>query len=191
MYGLVLYTHIDFTILKFFEVVVHPHPFWKFGSFYWEWLCTHINITLFEVVVHPHLHICRQIFLIHPRSKCVFLLVEGKSGCGCDDCENERKFYSLDSQLGKLFLSNSISKKLRLLTKSYWLSEWIWLTVWHESSIVDWLLKVYDDNITNYHHPPTKNFLRTLELNYTQVWYIIGIVLLSPSYFYTENIGLI
>ena len=57
------------------------------------------------MVVHPHLHICRQIFLIHPRSKCVFLLVEGKSGCGCDDCENERKLYSLGLREPSLWFS--------------------------------------------------------------------------------------
>ena len=40
-------------------------------------------------------------------------------------------------------------------------------------------------------HPPTENFLRTLQLTYTHVWYIIGIISSSPSFFYTENIGLI
>ena len=41
------------------------------------------------------------------------------------------------------------------------------------------------------HHPPTENFLRTLELTYTQVWYIIGIVSSSPTHFHSEKIGLI
>ena len=40
------------------------------------------------------------------------------------------------------------------------------------------------------HHPPTANFLRTLELTYTQVWYIIGIVSSSPTQFHSEKIGL-
>ena len=39
--------------------------------------------------------------------------------------------------------------------------------------------------------PPTINFLRTLELTYAQVWYIIGIVSSSQYDFCTENIGLI
>ena len=48
-----------------------------------------------------------------------------------------------------------------------------------------------DTKIT-FHHPlTTENFLRTLEMTYPQVWYIIGIVSSSPSYFCTENIGLI
>ena len=48
-----------------------------------------------------------------------------------------------------------------------------------------------DTTITLPHHQTTKNFLSTWELTYTQVWYIIGIVSSSPSYFCTENIGLI
>ena len=36
-------------------------------------------------------------------------------------------------------------------------------------------------------HPPTENFLRTLQLTYTHVWYIIGIISSSPSYFCTEK----
>jgi len=41
-------------------------------------------------------------------------------------------------------------------------------------------------------HPPTENFLiRTLQLTYTHVWYIICIISSSYSFFYTENIGLI
>ena len=46
-----------------------------------------------------------------------------------------------------------------------------------------------DTKIT-FHHPPTTNFLRTLELTYTQVWYIIGIFSSSPSDFCTKNIDL-
>ena len=48
-----------------------------------------------------------------------------------------------------------------------------------------------DTVITFHHPPPTRNFLRTLELTCTQVWYIIRIVSSSPSYFCTENKGLI
>ena len=40
-------------------------------------------------------------------------------------------------------------------------------------------------------HQTTTNFLRTLELTYTQVWYIIGIVSSSPTHFHSEKIGLI
>ena len=40
-------------------------------------------------------------------------------------------------------------------------------------------------------HPATRNFLRTLEVTYTQVWYIIGIVSSSPTDFHSEKIGLI
>ena len=45
--------------------------------------------------------------------------------------------------------------------------------------------------ITLPHHTttPPKNFLRTLELTYTQVWYIIGIVSSSPTDFHSEKIG--
>ena len=49
-----------------------------------------------------------------------------------------------------------------------------------------------DTIISTHHRPPaTGNSLRTLELTYTQVWSIIGIVFSSPSYFCIENIGLI
>ena len=48
-----------------------------------------------------------------------------------------------------------------------------------------------DTIITLYHHTTTRNFLSTLELTYTQVWYIIGIVSSSPTHFHSEKIGLI
>ena len=49
-----------------------------------------------------------------------------------------------------------------------------------------------DTIITLYHHTTTtRNFLSTLELTYTQVWYIIAIVSSSPYDFHSEKIGLI
>ena len=48
-----------------------------------------------------------------------------------------------------------------------------------------------DTIITLYHTTTTTNFLSTLELTYTQVWYIIGIVSSSPTHFHSEKIGLI
>ena len=50
--------------------------------------------TSFEENLPPHL-LQILIFSKHPKCDCVFLLVGGRSGCGCDDCENERKLYSL------------------------------------------------------------------------------------------------
>ena len=46
------------------------------------------------------------------------------------------------------------------------------------------------ETIITFHHHRT-NFLSTLEMTYTQVWYIIGIVIWSPTYFHSETIGLI
>ena len=49
------------------------------------------------------------------------------------------------------------------------------------------------DTIITFHHQPlatTRIFLRTLELTFTQVWYIIGIVSSSPTHFHSEKIGL-
>ena len=37
----------------------------------------------------------------------------------------------------------------------------------------------------------TKNFLSALEVTYTQVWYIVGIISSSPTHFHSEKIGLI
>ena len=48
-----------------------------------------------------------------------------------------------------------------------------------------------DTIITLYHTTTTTNFLRTLELTYTQVWYIIGIISSSLTHFHSEKIGLI
>ena len=47
------------------------------------------------------------------------------------------------------------------------------------------------DTIITFHPHHIKLFLRTLELTYTQVWYIIGIVSSSPTHFHSERIGLI
>ena len=58
----------------------------------------------------------------------------------------------------------------------------IFLFLW-EIELTLWSLST-----TTPHHT-TINFLRTLALTYTQVWYIIGIVSSSPTYFCTENIG--
>ena len=50
-----------------------------------------------------------------------------------------------------------------------------------------------DTIITQYHniHPPTTNFLSTLEVTYSQVWYIIRIISSSPTHFHSEIIELI
>ena len=45
------------------------------------------------------------------------------------------------------------------------------------------------DTKTTFHHH--RKLLRIFELTYTQVWYIFGIISSSPSYFCTENVGLI
>ena len=43
------------------------------------------------------------------------------------------------------------------------------------------------DTIITFHPPPTENFLSALEVTYTQVWYIIGIVGSSPTHFHSEK----
>ena len=53
-------------------------------------------------------------------------------------------------------------------------------------------ITLYNHSVPHHHHHhTTRNFLSTLELTYTQVWYIIGIVSSSPTDFHSEKIGLI
>ena len=49
-----------------------------------------------------------------------------------------------------------------------------------------------DTKITLPHHPPThRKLFKHLEVTYSQVWYIIRIVSLSPTHFHSDKIGLI
>ena len=48
-----------------------------------------------------------------------------------------------------------------------------------------------DTIITFHHHHHHRKLFKHLEVTYSQVWYIIGIVSSSPTYFHSEKIGLI
>ena len=47
------------------------------------------------------------------------------------------------------------------------------------------------DTLLTFHHPPNENFLSALEVTYTQVWYMIGIVSSSTTHYHSDRIGLI
>ena len=67
----------------------------------------------------------------------------------------------------------------------------LYLSLNHSISLYLWEIEIELTPIITLPHQTTSNFLRTLELTYSQVWYIIGIVSSRLSYFCTENIGLI
>ena len=91
-------------------MVVHPHLFKNFVNthsflistptsnehthFQWTHLLQMNTRTSFEENLPPHL---LQIFIFskHPKCDCVFLLVGGRSGCGCGDCDFQWLIFSL------------------------------------------------------------------------------------------------
>ena len=81
---------------------------------------------------------------------------------------------------------------------SAWGTFWTYLLDPQEALLFSECFKVkkYSSSLSlsltfHHHHTTTSKFLRTLELTYTQVWYIIGIISSSPTHFHSEKIGLI
>ena len=98
-------------------------------------------------------------------------------------------------KMSKQFTVNKLLKGNSTETFSFWLQCVLMVLIQftlHWISRISVVCNLYcqaDTKITC--HPPSENFLRTLQLTYTHVWYIIGMISSSPSFFYTENIGLI
>ena len=98
-------------------------------------------------------------------------------------CQEKVKMFSSPHLSFVLFINICIETKI-LLTR--------WKSSGHQPFFVKLSLSLRDRDraetiITFHHNTTTSSFLMTLEFTYTQVWYIIGIVFSSHSYFCTEN----